>query len=259
MIAGPVRLEPAFHEKIWGSTALEPWFHSRGEKTGEAWFPAEEILVKFIFTTDRLSIQVHPPGKTEMWHILRAEPSARIALGLRRSMTSDQLREAALSGAIEDELTWVPVRPGESYLLTPGTVHTIGGGIVLCEIQQNYPVTYRLYDYGRPRELQLDKAVAVARCEPHPGKAPPVALPDGGRRLVACDYFITDAFRYTEPATYRPDPDRYHLLIIIEGKGAIAGEPFTAGQLWRIPAAGAPFAIDPDGPVRMLRTCLPRR
>ncbi len=128
MIAGPVRLEPAFHEKIWGSTALEPWFHSRGERTGEAWFPAEEILVKFIFTTDRLSIQVHPPGKTEMWHILRAEPSARIALGLRRSMSSDQLREAALSGAIEDEcILFLARRPTH----TRACDHRVSGAVLV--------------------------------------------------------------------------------------------------------------------------------
>jgi mannose-6-phosphate isomerase len=258
MRSGPVRLEPSFREKIWGSTVLAPWFPDRDRRIGEVWFPAEEILVKFIFTTARLSVQVHPPGKTEMWHILRAGPGAGIALGFRRPITAERLRAAALSGEIEQLLKWFPVSAGDTFFTPPGTVHAIGGDIAFCEIQQNYPVTYRLYDYGRGRELHLDKAVEVARLGPHPGKSTPEELPEGGQLLASCRHFVTEALLYTAPVDCQPDSERYHLLIVTEGKGSIAGEPFAAGQLWRVPASGQPFLLAPDGAVKMLRTYLPQ-
>ncbi len=132
------------------------------------------LLVKFLFTSDNLSVQVHPNdeyaakhhegsrGKTEMWHILRAEPGAKIAFGVRVPVTKEELRTAAESGAIVDLLNWIPVRPGETYFIPAGTVHAIGGGLVICEVQQLSDVTYRLYDYkrvdkdGKERELHLD-------------------------------------------------------------------------------------------------------
>ena len=254
MSAGPVRLEPSFVEKVWGTTELEPWFPNSNRKIGEVWFPAEEILVKFIYTTERLSVQVHPPGKTEMWYVLRAEPGARIALGFRRAFSKERLREAALSGEIEEFLEWFPISAGDTFFTPPGAVHAIGAGIVICEIQQNYPVTYRLYDYGRPRELHLDKALEVTHCEPHPGKSQPVDLGGGAKRLVACDYFVTDLLEFREPAAYRPDPEAYHLLVVIEGEGSLAGERFRAGELWRVPPGAAPFPIEPDRPAKLLRT-----
>jgi len=253
----PARLEPSFVEKIWGSRRLEPWFRDSERSIGEVWFPAEEILVKFLFTTDRLSVQVHPPGKTEMWYVLRAEPGAAIALGLKEPVSKERLREAALSGEIEQMLAWLPVAPGDVMLNPPGTVHALGAGLVLCEIQQNYPVTYRLYDYGRPRRLHLEEAMAVARAEPHPGKTAPVELGDGVTRLVECEFFVTDRLRLDAPRRYQPDPQRYHLLIVTEGSGTLAGEPVAPGELWRVPAGGEPFEIRPAGSLELLRTHLP--
>ncbi|MGH9657280.1 MAG: phosphoheptose isomerase, partial [Bryobacteraceae bacterium] len=99
------RLAPVFHEKIWGSRELEPWFRDTTTQTGEVWFNAQPplpILAKFLFTNENLSVQVHPPGvKTEMWHILRAAPDSRIALGFREPVTRERLREAVLGGEIE--------------------------------------------------------------------------------------------------------------------------------------------------------------
>ena len=125
------------------------------------------LLVKLLFTSDNLSVQVHPGdayarehhnsrGKTEMWHILRAEPEAKIALGLRERVTPERLREAAQSGEIMELLNWVPARPGDTFFVPAGTIHAIGGGLALCEMQQHSDITYRLYDYGRPRELHLE-------------------------------------------------------------------------------------------------------
>jgi mannose-6-phosphate isomerase len=259
----PVRLEPSFVPKIWGATDLEPWFARAAENIGEVWFlppPAVPILVKFLFTSARLSVQVHPSddyalqhenslGKAEMWHILRASPGAEIALGFREPLTRERLREASLTGEIEHLLRWIPVSPGETYFTPPGTVHAIGGGVALCEIQQVSDVTYRLYDYGRPRELHLDKAVEVSELCPHPG-----AQPLNGERLVDCPYFRTEKLHFESPQRYCYS--RPHLLIVIAGAGAFDGHPCRAGEVW-LAKAGAEFSVEPDGTLRLLRTSIP--
>src|SRR3984885_6615466 len=192
------RLNPRFLEKVWGSERLEPWFPSTGTKIGEAWFEGSgdlPLLVKFLFTSGKLSVQVHPDydyaahhhnsrGKTEMWHVLAAEPGARIVAGFRETVSLERLQAAALSGDIEDLLEEHPAARGDTFFLPAGTVHTIGAGLVLCEIQQHSDITYRLYDYGRPRELHLDHALAVTKCEPHPVRQ----APQGGQ-LVSCRHF----------------------------------------------------------------------
>ncbi len=256
MAKGPHRLNHSFVGKIWGTTELEPWFPNSKEKVGEAWFPADDILFKFLYTTERLSVQVHP-GKTEMWYVLRAEPDSRIALGFREPFPKERLREVSLSGEIEHLLDWVPVSAGDAILARTGTVHALGSGLVVAEIQQNAPVTYRLYDYGRPRELHLDEGVAVANCDPHPGKAKPVSLPDGGQRLVACEYFVTDLYHWDKPVTYESPSERYHLLVILDGRGTIAGESFAPGHVWRVPSGSDPFPIEPATPSRILRSYPP--
>src|SRR5262249_46670605 len=155
-------------------------------KIGEVWFSTPElpILVKFLFTTENLSVQVHPSGecgvgKTEMWHILRAAEGASIALGFRDTVTPAWARAAAESGEILEMLRWYPVRAGETYFTPAGTVHAIGAGIALCEIQQHSDITYRLYDYGRPRELHLEEGLAVSDFGTHPGASACVQLRDG--------------------------------------------------------------------------------
>src|ERR1051325_3160314 len=120
-----VRLTPSLREKVWGRTRLSPWFPDAGQPVGEAWFLADRelpLLVKLIFTSERLSVQVHPDdgddcerGKTEMWHILAAEPDAKIALGFREPITRERLREATLSGQIEHLVNWMPVKAGQTY------------------------------------------------------------------------------------------------------------------------------------------------
>ncbi len=124
----PVRLPARFLEKIWGATDLSPWYPSSTQKIGEVWFEADlPLLVKFVFTSDRLSVQVHPDdefaqahensrGKTEMWYVLRADPGARIAIGFRQSISRERLRESALNGEIEDLLQWVDVKAGRCVL-----------------------------------------------------------------------------------------------------------------------------------------------
>ena len=148
-----------------------------GKRIGEVWFSSsvdEPLLTKFIFTSERLSIQLHPNdtqarerglkrGKSECWFILGTEREATLGLGLNREVSEEELRQAALDGSIEQLTDWCPVSAGDFFIVPPGTIHSIGGGISLLEFQQDADVTFRLYDYGRPRELHLDDAVAVAR------------------------------------------------------------------------------------------------
>jgi len=235
----PARLKATFLEKVWGSTALEPWFPKPENKIGEVWFTAEQqlpVLVKFLFTSDKLSVQVHPDGpqgKTEMWHILRAEPGAKIALGFREPLSRERLRDAARSGEIERLLHWFPVSAGETYFTPARTVHAIGGGIALCEIQQFSDVTYRLYDYGRGRELHLDHALAVSHLEPYDPRA---EATEG--LLVACDYFTTSLIRVRGRSELPGRAGQF--VVVIGGKGHVAGESARAGDAWFAESGSVP-------------------
>jgi len=267
----PVRIAPVFLDKIWGSTRVEPWFPSTDRKIGEVWFPCEReipLLVKFIFTEEALSVQVHPEdefarahensaGKTEMWHILRADPGARLALGFREPLPPQRIRETALSGEIEQLLNWIDVSPGQTFLVEAGTVHAIGGGLALCEIQQFSDITYRLYDYGRPRELHLDKAVLVAHTGVHPGASVPVPAADGWMLLAQSRYFRTEARTIEGRFEYRGAAERPQLLIVLEGQGEIGSKSFSAGQAWLMPADAGPVPITSAKPMRVLRTFVP--
>jgi len=196
-------------EKPWGRAALpNPVVgDAAGARIGEIWFTRDDerpmpLLVKLLFTSERLSIQVHPDdrqaqarglaaGKTECWYVTAAEPDAVLGIGTREPVESDRLRALALDGGIEAMMDWKPVAPGDFFLIPAGTVHAIGAGVSLIEIQQNSDVTYRLYDYGRPRELHLDDGVAVARAEPYPAA---LTLQTAGSReacrlLAQCEHF----------------------------------------------------------------------
>src|SRR5262249_60619603 len=139
-----MRLTPCLREKVWGRTRLQPWFGDSPKPIGEAWFLGDSelpLLIKLLFTSDRLSVQVHPDdgedgprGKTEMWHILEAEPGAVIAMGFREPITRERLLEATRTGEVEHLVNWIPVKAGETYYIPAHTVHAIGAGIVLFEI-----------------------------------------------------------------------------------------------------------------------------
>ena len=264
-MTAPVRLKPAYHERVWGI----PWPDEphRGKTIGKAWFttdPPLPILPKFLFTSANLSVQVHPDGecgvgKTEMWHILEAEPGASIALGFTQPVSAQTMREAALSGKIESLLRYIPVAPGETYFIPAGTVHAIGAGLTICEIQQNSDITYRLYDYGRPRELHLDQGIAATDLDSwrHPGPAVARWLDDGWKRLVGCPYFATDIIELSGPFFYQPDPSRFELLICIGGEGLLDGEGLFHGDVWLLPAGCGMLTIDSPSPLSLLRSYLP--
>jgi mannose-6-phosphate isomerase len=219
------KLTPRLFPKVWG---CEVWFE------GTAPLP---VLIKFITTFDKLSVQVHPDdkyarkhhksaGKTEMWHILSASTGARIAAGFREPLSRPRLRAAAISGDIEKMLEWHPAKAGDTFFIPAGTVHAIGGGLVLCEIQQYSDITYRLYDYGRPRELHLDHAVAVSKRAPHEARSKP-----GNGMLVSCPYFTTVRRRIKGRAKLAPE---VRFIVITHGKGTIAGESVHEGEVWQV-------------------------
>ena len=171
-------------EKPWGRTDIPAAFGDMGgKKIGEIWFEHDSpdplpLLVKWLFTSEKLSIQVHPndaqaesrgmpSGKEECWYIVDAEPGAVLGIGTKRPLNSDELRAASLSGEIERLMDWKPVKPGDYFYIPAGTVHAIGAGITLVEVQQYADITYRLYDYGRPRELHLEDGVTVSNAQPY--------------------------------------------------------------------------------------------
>lgn len=166
-------------EKPWGRNVLPaPFAALANRRIGEVWFepPPQlpQLLVKYIFTSEKLSVQVHPSdaqlpghGKEECWLVIGAEPGAALGVGFRESLSRAAMRDAALDGSIEQLLEWYPVVPGDFFFIPAGTVHAIGAGVSLIEVQQTSDVTYRLYDYGRPRQLHLDEGINVAVGTPH--------------------------------------------------------------------------------------------
>ena len=170
-------------------------------------------------------------------------------LGFRETITRERLKQAAVSGEIEGLLNWVSPQPGDTFFTPAGTVHAIGGGLELWEIQENSDVTYRLFDYGRGRELHLEHAMEVTNTEQSdPG---PVPLP------VCCEWFCTDRVQFDGSLDVTPNPERWEVLIFVKGQGTIAGEPFEAGQVWLAPAGEVGFEIRGDAATEMLRTWVP--
>jgi mannose-6-phosphate isomerase len=260
-----IRLEPSLREKVWGKTHLAPWFPDAAERIGEAWYLAPRelpLLVKLIFTSERLSVQVHPDdgedgprGKTEMWHILAADPGATIALGFREPLTRERLREATLNGEIEHLVNWVPVKAGETYFTPAHTVHAIGAGIVLCEIQQNSDVTYRLWDYGRPRPIHVEQAVPICDLTVHPGASKATAIGKGHDALVWSKHFVTEMVALAEDEEFTPQAETCQLFISIAGGGTIGEEAVHPGEVWLLPESGDMPTVRGAG--RFLRTWVP--
>lgn len=267
------RLEPHFVEKVWGSTDLAPWFANEQHKQiGEVWFGADDndspLLIKFLFTTEPLSVQVHPDdayageheksrGKTEMWHILRAVRGAVVAMGFRRELSEQELRESAATGGIQALLNWIEVKSGDTLFTPAGTVHAIGAGIALCEIQQRSDVTYRLYDYGRPRELHIEQSVAVADRGVFVNQAKRETVSDELTSLVDSPFFVTREFRLDGAMELQSVLGDSETVVVLEGRGTIAGERFQAGEAWRIAPRQLPLEIASNGPVVLLQTYRP--
>ena len=238
-------------EKVWGRDTLPaPFVAPAGTRIGEIWFepPAEvpRVLVKYLFTSEKLSVQVHPSdatalageaGKEECWLVLDAEPDARLAIGFTRDVTPAEIEAAAQDGTIEALLEWHPARPGDLFYLPAGTVHAIGPGLALVEVQQTSETTFRLYDYGRPRELHLERALAVASGTPYGAQHKRSIA--GGQVLVDGPHFRLDRVEGApDAATLAAYPGAL-LVLPLEGEVAArdgsalagAGECLVAGGL----------------------------
>lgn len=235
-------------EKPWGRRQLWGPFRdppAGDEPVGEIWFQAPgdstpDLLIKYLFTSEKLSVQVHPDdeqaharalprGKDECWLILDAAPDSTIALGTKTPVDKAVLRDAALDGSIEQLLDWKPVKAGDFFYVPSGTVHAIGAGLTLIEVQQNSETTYRLYDYGRPRELHLDDGVAVADASPYVPYASPGRVADGRTILVEGPKFVLERLGGGARRLSLPD-DTTAWLIPVSGGGVIDNIPFRAGE-----------------------------
>jgi mannose-6-phosphate isomerase len=319
----PFRIVPTFSPRIWGTRSLAPIFPDKvnlPEKIGEAWltdvrcliasgpfatrtlgevwpelsaewrgprcagmkdFP---LLVKFIFPTDKLSIQVHPNdeyasvheiaaggrGKTEMWHIVSAEPGAELLLGLKAGVTKQELSSALGSESLEDLLQAQQVEEKDTFFVPAGVPHSIGSGMIVCEVQEYCDLTYRFYDYGRvdaqgkPRELHIEKAMDVIQFGGSViGRVRPLQWASqkmGISLLAACRYFATERWQIDEPFTARPNTDAFNLLVFLSGRGMMRWDGdevhFQQGECWFMPASQS-YELIPESECSLIRTYVP--
>jgi len=295
LLGQPIRLEPIFRERVWGKQSLLPYFpdtHADTPKSpiGEVWFTYSDnrtplgkslgelllahpeilgtaadpnhpgvcpLLVKLLFTTERLSVQVHPDdayaarhhnclGKTEAWYVMDSQPPGEVAVGFRDALTAERLKESALSGEIETLLDWRKVSEGDVVFTPAGTVHAIGAGLTICEIQENSDITYRLYDYGRPRELHLDHGTTVSHLGPHTHQPETKTLAAGRQELLVCDYFRIEKLNLVSALRISGAP-HYQLLICLKGSGTLNGEPCQAGEAFLVPANAQESVMEAPG------------
>lgn len=236
-------------EKPWGRMQLWPGFDDAVEMpVGEVWFEAPAhappaLLVKYLFTSERLSIQVHPDdataqaggypsGKDEAWVVLAAEPDATIALGLHQTVTHDELRAAALDGSIESLVDWRPVKAGDVIYSPAGTIHAIGAGLTIIEVQQNLDLTYRLYDYGLPRELHLEQGIAVSQPVPFVDPTNPHDLGNGRKILCSGGKFVLERWSWEGTRIVNLPQGLNGWLVVVAGSGVLNTDAFAAGSCW---------------------------
>jgi mannose-6-phosphate isomerase len=307
---GALSLAPFFPEKSKLAEPIgEAWMSGvdcvfadgafAGKKLGDAWrvMPQEwtgtsvdreegfPILVKFIFPEDKLSVQVHPGddyaarheqaaggrGKTEMWYAVRARPGAEVMVGLKPDVTLDTFKRAIAAGTAEKCLEHVPVITGDAIFVPAGTAHTIGPGLVLCEIQEYSDLTYRVYDYNRRdagglgRALHVDKALDVMRFGKQAGgKIEAVRVERGAATetyFAACRYFATEKWEFTKSVVSETSRAHFELLVFLDGAGVIRWDnqsvAYTRMQVWMMPAGLGAFELVPASRTELLRTYVP--
>ena len=281
-----------------GEEDLTPWYADTGttELVGEAWLTGPQcivetgafagqtlasvaeklggefpLLVKILFPADKLSVQVHPDdaqaqalgetrGKTECWYVLEAEPGATVALGLKPGVGATEVAASVESGTMESLMQHVPVSVGDMLFVDAGTVHAIGPGVVLLETQQTSDVTYRLYDYGRPRELHLEKGLQVMKSHTAAGKVVPRAM-NGFTRLIEQKYFVVDRFDVAsagKAAVFFSGPG---CLVSLKGQGAVVtsdGEvKLSPGKAVVVPVGGVSVTVETSSGVSFVRCAAP--
>lgn len=237
-----------------------------GTRCGIAPFP---LLIKLIDAQKDLSVQVHPSdasacrekgeqGKTEMWYVVDCEPESTLFLGFSRAVTPDELRQRAQDGTICEVLNRVSVCPGDVFFVRPGTVHAIGAGILVAEIQQNSDTTFRVYDYnrlgadGKPRQLHLERAIEVMNCAPAQGAADTLlpCPPDGVQEVLTCEYFRVRRAEVKRRIDLSTEGGSFTHLMCVRGAGDILcggrNYPFRQGDSYFLPAALGEYAVEGD-------------
>jgi len=241
------------------------------------------LLLKFLFPHEKLSVQVHPDdkearrvgqpwGKTECWYVAHARPGAQIGLGLKAGVTREKFEQAIHNQHAEELLNWINVYPGEMIYVAGGTVHTLGPGSVIVETQQQSDTTYRLYDYGRPRELHLKQGLAAIKEQVRSGKVirPAPSQLDGSanRRapMISSPYFVVDMFELKEPHKFETKDEvgkrSVQILVAVEGCGIIEApgtNPVTLakGDAVVVPAAVGDFQVRPQWSVELIKAMVP--
>jgi mannose-6-phosphate isomerase len=232
------------------------------------------LLIKVIFAREKLSVQVHPDdqlaqkygqprGKTECWYALSAEPEARVAVGLKAGVTGDAVRAGIKNGSLEESLQVLPVSAGDMIFVDAGTVHAIWPGSILLETQQNCDLTYRLYDYGRPRELHVEKSLEAMRLTTRAGKVAPKTL-DDRTILVDQDYFCVERIpvKFSRSSSTLPAPDEtkpgLSYLFAAAGSARITSPSFGEVELPArgivvLPASSPVFAVQDLGGLDLIR------
>jgi mannose-6-phosphate isomerase len=241
-----------------------------GSETEEHEFP---LLVKLLFPDAKLSVQVHPNdeeaaalgigrGKTECWYVLESAPGATVACGLKAGATLDALRAAIADGTAEELLEHLPVSKGDMVFVDAGTVHAIGPGVTILEIQQTSDTTYRLYDYGRPRELHLEKGLAVSKTSTRAGKVVPKPIEVGGHagtRIIEEQYFTVDSFTLHAGDTLdlADANGKPHCLTALYGDAEIASDdvriPLPAGTSVIVPAGAGAITVKASASIELVR------
>jgi mannose-6-phosphate isomerase len=223
--------------KSWGVVDLRPWSNARHDDgaIGEIWYERSgeattdsSLRLKLLFTNQPLSIQVHPDdafarsmglpnGKTEAWYVLSAVPEAKVALGLRRSLSLQEFRRVVDDGSISNLVVWRAVVAGDVILVPAGTIHAIGAGVVIAEIQQHSDTTFRLFDYGRQRELHVENAVAVANIGPAESQVLPTRLTHERTLLASSPHFVFERIDLAPNSTWSFDAAHETWLLVIDG------------------------------------------
>ncbi len=264
----------------YSGMSLPRFLSEHPEALGRACTSPEDfpVLVKLIDARNDLSVQVHPDdsyarthendnGKTEMWYVIDADPGAELVYGFRESMTKEEFRSAVEDGTLMEHVNRVPVKSGDVFFITPGTLHAIGKGILIAEIQQSSNVTYRVYDYGRtgadgkPRELHVEKALEVTDTGTRALYVPDPPESSGGvtvQRLASCSYFTVTKYDSESEMTIIDESaeESFSHILVLEGEGSLSCGgtviPLEKGSSVFVPAGTGP--LDITGRVSLIHT-----
>lgn len=217
------------------------------------------MIIKLIDAKNNLSVQVHPSdeyalknensyGKTEMWYVVEAEEGAGLYVGFNRDVTEAEFRALIAENRLQEVLNFIPVKPGEWFFIEAGTVHAIGKGVVIAEVQQNSNLTYRLYDYGRvgadgkPRELHVEKGVKVSKLTAY--------VPD---KRTSCEYFSCESIALSGSRTFTADKTSFVALVIMDGSLSVAGREYQKGDTVFVPAGYGEFTLTGEAKFVLVR------